>query len=450
MLAVLRWVLVLFVWVWLTPAWAAVATLNEIRLSAGAESKSRLVLQLSESPSYQVFSLSHPDRLVLDVREAQWNGVQPDVPSDHPQLQAIRIAQHENRVRMVMDLKRHVDANVFVLPPSAQSMHRLVLDLVSGDQGQLSTASAANGSVMQPTAVNTLSARKRDVVVVIDPGHGGKDPGASGLWGTREKDVVLGIAKALYQELNAKPGFKAVLTRHQDVYIPLRQRLAIARTHQADIFISIHADAFKLRSAAGASIYALSMRGASSEAAKWLADSENTAALMGGVALDDKGSMLRGVLLDLSQNATIEASLSLGKNLLSQIEEISKLHRSNVDQAAFVVLKSPDIPSVLVETGFMSNPKEEERLRSAKHQRAFGRALATGIEVYFKSHAPKDSYLAWHARQPAQRYHVKAGDTLSEIARRFGCSLSVMSESNQGLGDRLKVGQVLVVPKCRS
>ena len=226
-------------------------------------------------------------------------------------------------------------------------------------------------------------------MIVIDPGHGGKDPGAVGRRKTKEKKVVLSIAKYLKSYLNARPGYKAILTRKGDYYISLRQRLRIARKNKADLFVAIHADAFKHSRANGASVFALSERGASSEAARWLARKENYSEL-GGIDLDDKGNLLRSVLIDLSQTATIGASLELGDAILKEMGHFAKLHKGRVEQARFVVLKSPDIPSILVETGFLSNYTEERRLRTSKYQKKMAYAIMKGIDKYFRRRPPED------------------------------------------------------------
>jgi len=238
---------------------------------------------------------------------------------------------------------------------------------------------------------------KRKVVIAIDPGHGGEDPGASGRLGTKEKDVVLAIGRELKTLLNQKYGIQAVLVRDGDYYISLKKRKRIARDHKADLLVSIHADAFRSPSVYGSSVYVLSERGASSEAAKWLADKENSADLVGGVSLEDKDDLLASVLLDLSQTATLDASINLGANVLGELKKLGKTHKPEVQRAGFVVLKSPDIPSILVETAFISNPDEERRLRNPRHQQHLAKAILNGILRYLKNNAPHDTVLAARA-----------------------------------------------------
>lgn len=233
-------------------------------------------------------------------------------------------------------------------------------------------------------------------MIVIDPGHGGKDPGATGPRGIHEKDIVLKISKALQQDINRQPGFKAVLTRKSDYYLTLRQRLQIARRYHADMFIAIHADADPGRHAEGASVFALSLRGATSEAARWIAKNENASELVGGVDLGDKSTLLKSVLLNLSQTATIRASLRIGQRIIDTIDNVVHLHHNKVEQAAFVVLKSPDIPSLLIETGFITNPREERKLINHKYQQKLAIAIMQGIRHYFIHWTPRNTWLAQH------------------------------------------------------
>jgi N-acetylmuramoyl-L-alanine amidase len=283
----------------------------------------------------------------------------------------------------------------------------------------------------------------RDVVVVIDPGHGGKDPGAVGGQHTQEKHVVLQIAKRLKAMVNRQLGMKAYLTRRGDYYVPLRRRLALARKYKADIFISIHADAYLNRRSHGASVFSLSQRGATSEAARWIAAKENYSEL-GGVdlsELDDDNGVLRSVLIDLSQTATIGSSLSLGEKVLGDLDDIAELHHKKVEQARFVVLKSPDIPSILVETGFISNYSEERLLRSKAYQNKLATSILKGIRHYFKERPPRGSLLASHATV----YKVVRGDTLSGIAHKFKVSMMTLKKVNKLMNTKLSIGQKLKV-----
>jgi N-acetylmuramoyl-L-alanine amidase len=325
-------------------------------------------------------------------------------------------------------MKARVRPKSFLLKPNNAYGHRLVIDLFH--QGKKSTQSKVERQVARG---------QRDVVVAIDAGHGGEDPGAKGHRGTREKDIVLAIARKLEKLVNAEPGMRAVMIRDGDYYLSLRKRIKKARKQRADLFISIHADAFHNPKARGSSVYVLSKRGASSEAAKWLANSENQADLIGGVSLDDKDDLLASVLLDLSQTATIEASLDVGSSILGGLKQIGKVHKHRVQQAGFVVLKSPDIPSVLVETAFISNPTEEKRLRTSSYQRKMARAMMRGIRNYFNRYPPEGTQLA-------RRHTIQRGDTLSEIAARYQVTLDHLRKVNSLTGDRLTVGSTIKIP----
>jgi N-acetylmuramoyl-L-alanine amidase len=292
------------------------------------------------------------------------------------------------------------------------------------------------------------------VVIAIDAGHGGEDPGALGPKGAREKHVVLAIAKELQRQLNAEKGFRAELVRTGDYFIPLRRRTEIARKKGADLFVSIHADAAPRSSAFGASVYALSDRGATSETARWLANSENQSDLIGGtgnVSLDDKDPMLAGVLLDLSMTASMSSSLNVGQKVLVNMGRVTPLHKKRVEQAGFMVLKSPDIPSILVETGFISNPKESGKLATKSHQQALARSIASGVRQFFQQNPPPGTWLAWQRDsgkmpQGPREHVVSSGESLSMIAVRYRISLASLRNANNLRSDTVKVGQVLNIP----
>jgi N-acetylmuramoyl-L-alanine amidase len=295
--------------------------------------------------------------------------------------------------------------------------------------------------------VESLDAR-RDIVIAIDPGHGGEDPGASGPGGLREKVVVLQIARRLEAQLAKIPGFKPVLIRTGDYYVSLKNRRDQARSLQADLFISIHADAFREPSARGASIYTLSTRGATSTTAQYLADTENEADRVGGVQLAEMDPMLAGVLADLSMTGTLDTSLNVGRLILQQIEGVARLHKQQVEQAGFVVLKSPDVPSLLVETGFISNPQEAERLATPTYQDKMARAIRRGIQSWFARQPPPGTLLAWQREQGGREVTIAAGDTLSQIAEQFGVSLAAIKSTNGLSRDVIYVGQTLVIPEA--
>jgi N-acetylmuramoyl-L-alanine amidase len=299
-------------------------------------------------------------------------------------------------------------------------------------------------------SVRTEPKRLRDVIVAIDAGHGGEDPGAIGANGTREKQVTLQIARTLARLVEKEPGMRPVLVRDGDYYIRLRKRIAIARKHKADLFVSIHADAFRDKRVSGSSVYTLSHRGASSEAAKWLADKENSADLIGGIDLSENDNLLATVLLDMTQNATLEHSNAAASKVLANLKKVGAVHNRSVQKAGFVVLKSPDIPSMLVETAFISNPKEEKRLRNADHQAKLARAVLGGVKSYFASYPPPGSKLAGDESGDGvkgRRYVINSGDTLGEIARKYDVSLTSLRSANRIDGDQIRVGQVLTIPE---
>jgi len=284
---------------------------------------------------------------------------------------------------------------------------------------------------------------ERDVVIAIDAGHGGDDPGALGRHGTREKDVTLAIARKLAQVIDAEPGMKAVLVRKGDYYVGLRQRMGIARQNKADLFVSIHADAFRDPRVRGASVYTLSRRGASSEAARWLAESENASDLIGGVSLEDKDDVLASVLLDLSQTAAMEASADVAQRVFRQLRRFGPVHSNRVQQAGFMVLKSPDIPSILVETAFISNASEEQHLNNPAHQAELAQAIMSGIREYFQVSPPPGTLMA---SQAEHRHVIEPGDTLSGIAQQYRVSLNSLRDINGLTSDQIRVGQTLLIP----
>ena len=303
-------------------------------------------------------------------------------------------------------------------------------------------------------AMGKVASEAADLVVVTDDNPRGEDPGAIGPSGTREKDVALDIARRLAAEVNRTQGFKAVLIRDGDYYLGLRQRTQLAREQKADFFVSVHADAFTSPRPQGSSVYALSQRGATSETAQWLADSENRSDLIGGVdgslSLRDKDQVLRGVLLDLTMTATLNDSLSIGGQVLEQLGRVNRLHKSRVEQAGFMVLKSPDIPSLLIEVGFISNPDEERRLRDPVHQQGLATAIFSGLRDHFQRNPPPASLLAWqrdNQRSPTgNEYRIQSGDTLSAIAIRHGVPVNQLKQANDLNGDVIRVGQVLRIP----
>lgn len=403
-----------------------------------APDQTRMVFDLSSASSHRVFMLENPARVVIDIKNAHLGQALRQPPVSHPLFSRVRsAAKNETDLRVVVDLKRLVKPKALAANPS----NRLIVDLV--DKGPFSTAKAdinktpkelaskaglakKERAASKPSAKETLVAevvssragdepapktrakkaaadkpeaktvarRNKGVIVAIDAGHGGNDPGAHGPNGTLEKEVVFAIAKKLKALIDGQRGMEAVMVRNGDYYIDLRKRMKIARAAKADLFISIHADAFQDSTVKGASVFTLSERGASSEAARWLADSENASDLIGGVSLDDKDDVLASVLLDLSQTATQEASVTLASTVLKNLDNVAEIHKHSVQKAGFLVLKSPDIPSILVETAYISNPSEERKLMSSVYQTKMATAIFRGVLNYFKQVTPADTHMA--------------------------------------------------------
>jgi N-acetylmuramoyl-L-alanine amidase len=442
------------------------------------------VFDLTQPANYSTFSLKNPARYVVDLKNTAWKS-KPLTRSlwKNTPVSDIRVAKKsKGTLRFVFDLKRRIQPGFQKMNPRGRRGYRLVVNFNKRGQtaAKFSGRAAFSGiksyidSHLPPdkqktthnktvriiqkkqtappsrakapvAAAANIKSSNRKIIVVIDPGHGGKDPGATGPSGTHEKTVVLEIARDLQRFINKQPGFTAVLTRKGDYYISLRKRLSIARNYHGDMFIAIHADAFINHKAYGASVFALSSRGATSEAARWLAKRENASELLGGVELNDKSRLLKSVLIDLSQTATIGTSIKIGRDIIQSLKGVTPLHHGRVEQAAFVVLKSPDIPSLLVETGFISNPKEERNLNNPRYQDRLAMALMHGIKRYFVSHPPRGTWLASH-RADKQRYVVSRGDTLSAIAVRYSVSINQLKTVNRLATTNIHIGQVLYIP----
>ena len=369
-------------------AFAADVSLKNLRLWH-EPGRTRVVFDLTGPVEYKLGVHGNPDRLSVDIGNTNFRATLPSIRTVGPFIRNIRFHEHESFLRVVFDLKQRIAPSAQTLAPAQGYGHRLVIDMLSGNTAQ----QQPTPNVTQPAPTQLPKPVKRDFMVVVDPGHGGKDPGAVGKRRTREKDVVLAIAKKLNDRINATPGMRAVLTRKGDYYISLRKRIGIARKHNADLFVSVHADAVAKRSARGSSVYALSQRGATSETARLLADKENASDLVGGVNISNKDPDVARVLVDLSVTKTISESLIFGKDVLKQLKRIGPVHSQRVEQAAFVVLKSPDIPSILVETAYISNPQEEKLLRSSGHQNKIADSILVGIRSYLKRRPAQHAYV---------------------------------------------------------
>jgi N-acetylmuramoyl-L-alanine amidase len=400
---------------WLPSAFAEIAV-TSARIWP-AQDYTRLTLESKQPIRYNLFSLKNPERLVIDLEDVEINASLNDlagkIGSDDPYIKSVRIGRFKpGTVRLVLDLKAQVKPQLFSLMPVAEYGHRLVLDVYPLVPVDPLMALAQQGetklTASEPTAASTVAETPAKPVVVqssepiakpaplaqtelsnrvlliaVDAGHGGEDPGARGRRGTHEKDVTLAIARRLKAQIDDTPGMRAILIRDGDYFIPLGGRVEKARKAHADLFVSIHADAFVKSTARGSSVFALSEHGATSASARWLAKKENEADLIGGVNLAAKDPYLARTLLDLSQTATINDSLKLANHVLREIGSINTLHRGHVEQAGFAVLKSPDTPSILVETAFISNPTEEQRLNDDAYQEKIAHAILGGVKRYF-------------------------------------------------------------------
>jgi N-acetylmuramoyl-L-alanine amidase len=342
------------------------------------------VLGLSAAATPKVFALDSPHRVVIDLPATRMPS-SLRMPAGAGPVKSIRSGMQDRRtLRLVMELDRAL------APQVSQRGNQIVVSLGAASK----PAPAPPAAPVPVRAAHAPADEGRDIIVAIDAGHGGQDPGATGAKGTREKDVVLAIARALAKRIDAEPGMKAFLTRNEDRFIPLRERMDLARKARADIFVSVHADAIRNRDVSGSSVYVLADRGASSEAARWLAEQENAADLKGGVSLGDKSDQLAAVLMDVSQSASIGSSMVAAERVLTQLDRVGTIRKTQVQRAAFVVLKSPDIPSMLVETAYISNPAEERKLRTASHQQAIAEAIFSGVREHFRTSPPDGSLFA--------------------------------------------------------
>ena len=419
---------------------AAAVSIDNVRLWP-APDHTRLVFDIGAPVTYKLSLLAEPHRLVIDLEDAKLLRALPAIDSSGPVVGGIRAAAHGSTVRVVVDLKTEIKPRSFTLQPYEQYGHRLVVDLfdakVVNEQPELP---------LQPPKTAT-----RDLLVAIDAGHGGEDPGAIGQKRTREKDVVLAIARELQRQINDTPGMRAFLVRDGDYYISLRERIDKARKQDPDVFISIHADAVPgRRRVQGASVYVLSERGATREAA-YLAAKENAADLIGGVQLDNKDDILNRVLVDMTQAGTINSSFELGSDLLAALRRVGPVHAQTVGQAGFFVLRSPFIPSVLIETAFISNPDEERKLRDPGFRRKLAQGIVNGLRraaprlLARRPGVPAATPVVTEARG-AQDHVVRSGETLDSIARQYNIHIDTLRFANNLPDHRVSVGERLRIP----
>ena len=424
-------------------ATGARTTIEDVRMYQSPE-RTRVVFDLNNPVEHSFFTLSGPRRFVIDVQNADFKANIDALALAGTPISELRYsARNGSNLRIVFVLNQPVKPKSFTLKPIFPHGNRLVIDLYNRDDAQLTP-------VIQQSAPCT--AQKRDIVIVVDAGHGGDDPGAVGKGNLYEKDVALAIAKKTAEYFEKETGYKVILTRKDDYYLSLEERVSIAREHVADVFISIHADAFKAASASGASVYVISQRNASKEA-KRLAEKENRADLIGGVssARPDYGDGGLAVTLeDLCLTGSLDMSLEIGKGVLKAIKPFNKLHRQNVERAAFLVLKARKIPSLLVETGYISNPAEAKKLNSKRYQAKMARAIFVGVHQYMLRHPPVGSLLASNKQKGMGEmlsHQVESGDTLSEIAEKYQISSRKIMRLNDLNNANIKIGQVLKIPR---
>ena len=468
-------------------------SVESLRYRDVSNHRSRLVFDVSSAISHKVMLLKNPARAVIDIKNTKLVKVLAQPSSKHSLFKKIRSApRNKKNLRVVVDLKEGVTIKSFTLKPGKWKGHRLVVDLspkhkkiAKKKKKTVKTVAKLEKKKLvrkkQPVIVSKRKVEKkgsptktirrnkaRDIVIAIDAGHGGHDSGALGKHGTQEKKVVLQIAKKLERLVNGRKGMRAVMIRDDDSYVKLRERMNIARTHNADLFVSIHADAFTNSKVRGASVFTLSPRGASKEAARWswLAKKENSVDsvdLVGGVQLDNQEDEVIDVLIDLSRKATEDTSISVASKVLGQLKSVGRVHGKGINKANFMVLKAPDIPAILVETAFISNPSEEKNLKSKSHQLKVARAIYKGIYGYFSRNAPPGSYLAmkYGARYLAStskskkrrsstlsgKHTISTGDTLSEIAGQYGVSMRSIKVANSLSNSKIRIGQVLTIPR---
>ncbi|MBT6538323.1 MAG: AMIN domain-containing protein [Francisellaceae bacterium] len=415
----------------------------------------RVVLDLQNTVEYKLLTLSKPDRIVIDIQDIKISkSVVDNIDIKNTMIKKIRVGERgDNSTRLVFELQGPLEPKAFLLKPNEYYGNRLVLDLESREKQsilslfELDADDALLHGSPRPQAAQEIVVSKGEFVVAIDCGHGGEDPGAIGARGTKEKDVVLAIGKKLRTKINKEPNMRAILTRGGDYYIGLRDRFERARLHHADLFISIHADAFKNKNAHGASVFVLSEKGSTSEAAKWLAEKENRSDLVGGVRLDNKSDILASVLLDLSQTASKKASFDAASTILGSLKNVTKLHKGHVERAGFLVLKAPDVPSLLVETGFISNPSTEKKLRTSSYQDKLASQILIGIKEYYSQHPQHVQKAQMMRHDTTKVYVVKSGDSLLKIAEKFHMSFSELKQLNVLKHNNIIIGQKLKVVK---
>ncbi|WP_333606641.1 N-acetylmuramoyl-L-alanine amidase [Arsukibacterium sp.] len=394
----------------------------------------RVVFDLAAAPEYKYFTLDNPERLVIDLSHTRGGASLPAISGQSALISNIRSSGDQNSMRIVLDLSKKTNANVFVLTPTAPYGHRLVIDLPD-----------ENSRVQRQPPSSIRAAR--DIVIAIDAGHGGEDPGSIGPSGIYEKHLTLPIARRLAELIDKEPGMKALLVRTGDYFVHVNRRTDIARSMQADLLVSIHADAFTSPQPRGASVWVLSLRRATTEVGRMLEQTERHGELLGGVAevIRDAANerYLAQTVLDLSMNHSMVTAHQAANQVLTELAKITRLHKAEPQAASLGVLRSPDIPSILVEVGFISNPQEEQQLRNTSHQARLAQSLFTALKRHFQQAPPADSLFA---QQRSREHRVQPGESLSVLAQRYNVSVAELRTHNQLSNDSIRIGQVLRIP----
>lgn len=412
------------------------STVENVRIWSEND-KTRVVLDLSGSVDHNIFTLRGPDRIVIDLKNSRMAQSLATLPTGQGTVRSIRSAiRADGQLRVVLDLTQGVRSRSFAAGPNAQYGDRLVIDLTK------------SGNLTPVKRASEIYTPGRDVIIAIDAGHGGHDPGSLGKR-SKEKDLVLSISKELARRVNAEPGMRAVMIRDRDVFVNLGDRVAKARQQNADLFISIHADGYHNSRANGASVFALNLDRADREARQALSRRDKEEVKVGDVTLNDKDAVLASVLYDLSQSAALSASNDVGNRVSIQLSRVAKMHSKKVKEKSLAVLTSAEMPSILVETGFITNPGEESKLRDKRHQSRLAAAILAGVRDYFYSNSIGDTQIAMDARgQPQQKvkHVIRSGDTISEIAERYNVTEAEIRSANKLANDRIRIGQTLQIP----
>jgi len=439
---------VLFLWMFVHIAQAAQNNIEGVRIAPSSDT-TRVVFDMKTAPEFTYFTLTKPLRLVVDLQKTDKTFDFSQVANDGDLIKKLRYSTPKNKsgARIVIELNRKAEPSLFAITPAGSFGHRLVIDLADSQPNRSGALASTSSSVVID---DKSSPRDSNIIVAIDAGHGGRDPGSIGPAGTFEKHITLSVAKKLQAMINAEPGMKAIMTRSNDSYISPNRRPEIAREKKADLLISIHADAFSQPEPRGGSVWVLSMRRADTELGRWLEKSERHAELLGGAAevINDKSSerYLTETILGLSMDHSMASSHDIGNKVVDELKKVTSLHKRRPQAASFAVLTAPDIPSILVELGFISNPQEEKNLNWSKYRERLAKAVFSATKRYFKQ-TPPDGTL-WAREKANNRTHkVRSGESLSLLAQRYNVKVSSIKAANDLNSDVVRVGQVLTIPR---